>query len=399
VAGLIVLVVLLTGQQPPARTPTAGHKAPAAATVDPNQVRIQEYRDRIDEQVRRLRAEQADLALSKQALTSATREPALASSSGATAGADDASGSVQATLRQDQAQRAYRSLYADNLAWTTGQKEAGPAWKPDGRDAGRPAEPPAPAVSSAFAPALTSALAAALAATTGPTRPPAKPDAPPQMEATPSSGAPAKASDGARTTASEPSKDSDGPTFPLLEGTIIEAVLTNRLDGSSAGPVNAMVTTPVYARDFQHVLIPAGSRVLGTSTPVSQFGQQRLAVAFHRLIFPNGRSVGLDSPPALSQRGDAGLRDQVNRHYVEIFGASLAIGALAGLAQINTGVGLAESWTDAYRQGLGSSLAQSSMRILDRFLNQLPTVTIREGHRLKVYLIADLALPAYRDQQ
>ena len=30
------------------------------------------------------------------------------------------------------------------------------------------------------------------------------------------------------------------------------------------------------------------------------------------------------------------------------------------------------------------------MRILDRFLNQLPTVTIREGHRLKVYLTADL---------
>ena len=61
VAGLIVLVVLLTGQQPPARTPTAAQKAPATATVDPNQVRIQEYRDRIDEQVRRLQAEQADL--------------------------------------------------------------------------------------------------------------------------------------------------------------------------------------------------------------------------------------------------------------------------------------------------------------------------------------------------
>ena len=185
----------------------------------------------------------------------------------------------------------------------------------------------------------------------------------------------------------------------MLEGTIIEAVLTNRLDGASAGPVNAMVTTPVYARDFQHVLIPSGSRVLGTSTPVSQFGQQRLAVAFHRLILPNGRTVRLDEMPALNQRGDAGLHDQVDRHYFQIFGASLAIGALAGLAQINTGVGLAESWTDAYRQGLGSSLTQSSMRILDRFLNQLPTVTIREGHRLKVYLTADLALPAYRDGQ
>jgi type IV secretion system protein VirB10 len=188
------------------------------------------------------------------------------------------------------------------------------------------------------------------------------------------------------------------PTFPLLEGTLIDAVLTNRLDGSLAGPVNAMVTTPVYARDFQHVLIPRGSRLLGSASPVSQFGQQRLAVAFHRLIFPDGRFISLDKVPALNQRGDVGLKDQVDQHYAQIFGVSLAIGALAGLAQVNTGVGLDQSWSDAYRQGLGSSVTQSSMRILDRFLNRLPTVTIREGHRLKVYLTSDLALPAYREE-
>ena len=51
---------------------------------------------------------------------------------------------------------------------------------------------------------------------------------------------------------------------------------------------------------------------------------------------------------------------------------------------------------DVYRQGVASSVAQSSTRILDRFLNLLPTVTIREGHRIKVYLSGDLELPAYR---
>jgi type IV secretion system protein VirB10 len=400
VAGLIVLVVLLTGQQPPPRTPTAAQKAPATATVDPNQVRIQEYRDRIDEQVRRLQAEQANLALTKQALTHATREPEAASAGVPAAGPDGASGSVQATLEQDQAQRAYRALYADNLAWTTRQKESGPPTKTDGRESSGLAMPPASAASSSLGSALTSALAAAFAASKGQTPPVTKPDTPAQVEPAPSpAAASSNPADRPRAGAADPSNTDARPTFALLEGTIIEAVLTNRLDGAAAGPVNAMVTTPVYARDFQHVLIPAGSRVLGTSTPVSQFGQQRLAVAFHRLIFPNGRSVSLDSPPALNQRGDGGLKDQVDRHYLQIFGASLAIGALAGLAQVNTGVGLAESWTDAYRQGVGSSLTQSSMRILDRFLNQLPTVTIREGHRLKVYLTADLALPAYRSEQ
>lgn len=32
---------------------------------------------------------------------------------------------------------------------------------------------------------------------------------------------------------------------------------------------------------------------------------------------------------------------------------------------------------------------------MNRFLNRLPAVTIREGHRVEVYLTSDLELPAY----
>ena len=82
-----------------------------------------------------------------------------------------------------------------------------------------------------------------------------------------------------------------------------------------------------------------------------------------------------------------------------MFGASLAIGAIAGLSQINTRSGLDVSSEDAYRQGVAASLSQSSLRILDRYLNVLPTFTIREGHRVKVYLSNDLLLPAYEKHQ
>jgi len=44
-----------------------------------------------------------------------------------------------------------------------------------------------------------------------------------------------------------------------------------------------------------------------------------------------------------------------------------------------------KSAADAYLQGVSSSLSQSSLRILDRYLNVLPTFTIREGHRVKIY--------------
>ena len=129
--------------------------------------------------------------------------------------------------------------------------------------------------------------------------------------------------------------------------------------------------------------------------PVSSFGQQRLAVIFHRLIMPDGFSVDLDQFRGLNQIGETGLRDQVNRHYLQTFGVSLAIGAIAGLAQANTRSGFDTSSSDAYRQGVATSLSQSSLRILDRYLNILPTFTVREGHRIKIYLADDLLLPAY----
>ena len=121
----------------------------------------------------------------------------------------------------------------------------------------------------------------------------------------------------------------------------------------------------------------------------------RLAVGFHRLMMPDGHTYSLDRFKGLNAIGETGLRDSVNRHYLQVFGASVAIGAIAGLAQFNTRSGFDVGFGDAYRQAAGASLASSSARILDRYLNVLPTITIREGYRLKVYLTNDLDLPAY----
>jgi type IV secretory pathway VirB10-like protein len=183
----------------------------------------------------------------------------------------------------------------------------------------------------------------------------------------------------------------------LYEGTILETVLTNRLDSTFSGPVNCLVTTNVYAPDGPTLVIPQGTRVLGEVKKVESLGQGRLAVVFHRLIRPDFSSVNLDQFQGLSQIGETGLRDQVNHHYLEMFGASIAIGAIAGLAQANTRYGADESAAAAYQQGVSSSLSQSSLHILDRYLNILPTFTIREGQRIKVYLSQDVRLAAYHN--
>jgi type IV secretion system protein VirB10 len=192
-----------------------------------------------------------------------------------------------------------------------------------------------------------------------------------------------------------------GQPYVIYEGTMIDTALMNRLDGDASGPVKVLVTNPVYSHDHQHVLIPDGTVVLGESRKIGSAGfghQRRLAVAFHRMIMPDGYSVDLDQFQGLNQRGDLGLKDKVNNHYVQIFGSSIALGIIAGAAEVsNSGGVLTGNGTDAYKYGVAASLSQSATTVLDQFINIPPTITIREGHRVKVYISQDLLLPAYEN--
>jgi type IV secretion system protein VirB10 len=194
-----------------------------------------------------------------------------------------------------------------------------------------------------------------------------------------------------------------GKDHVIFEGTVLESVLVNRLNGDFAGPVICQISADVYSHDHAELLIPAGSRILGETKKVNDVGQERLAVIFHRLIMPDGYAVDLDQAPGLNQIGETALRDKVNNHYFKIFGASIAVGAIAGLSTIganNSAVtGLPTSNASAYREGVAGSLSQSSLRILDKFLNIPPTITIREGHRVRVFLTQDLLLPAYSNHK
>ena len=129
------------------------------------------------------------------------------------------------------------------------------------------------------------------------------------------------------------------------------------------------------------------------------FGQQRrLAVVFHRMIMPDGYSVDLDQFHGLDQTGAEGLKDKVNNHYLQIFGTSIALGVIAGAGEIEEGGGtISTNGSQAFATGASASVSQSATTVLDRFMQIPPTITIREGHRVKVYFTQDMLLPAYEN--
>ena len=186
-----------------------------------------------------------------------------------------------------------------------------------------------------------------------------------------------------------------GKQYRLMEDTIIEGVLVNRLAGAAPGPVIVMVREDVYSHSGARLLIPRGTRLLGKITAVASLNQERLFLAFHRMIMPDGYSVSLDKFQGLDVIGQTGLRDLVNHHYVQIFGASLALAAVGAVTQIgNTGSAYGSyDFGVSMRNGASQQLGQSSQRIMERFLNTLPTFTIRERALVKVMLSGDLLLP------
>ncbi len=192
-----------------------------------------------------------------------------------------------------------------------------------------------------------------------------------------------------------------GQPYVIYEGTTLDTVLMNRLDGDAAGPVKVLVSNPLYSHDRQHVLIPDGTIVLGEARKIGAagFGQQRrIAVIFHRMIMPDGYSVDLDQFHGLDQIGQQGLKDKVNNHYMQIFGTSIALGVISGAGEIEQGGGtISTSGSQAFATGASSSLSQSATTVLDRFIQIPPTITIREGHRVKVYFTQDMLLPAYEN--
>ncbi len=176
----------------------------------------------------------------------------------------------------------------------------------------------------------------------------------------------------------------------IYEGSFLEAALSTQLSGDFPGPVLAVVSVPFYSADRQRILVPRGARVIGTAQAVANQDQSRLGVGFHRLIYPDGRWVSLQFR-GLNQLGEGALKDQVERHYFSMFAAVGAVGVLSGLTAARGNP--YEGGVAGFRANAGQGLGQAATRLLDRFLNRLPNITIRAGHRLRVWFTSDVLVP------
>ena len=182
--------------------------------------------------------------------------------------------------------------------------------------------------------------------------------------------------------------------YTVAEATVIEAALVTGISSDRPGPVVARVVRPVYdSKNMHHLLIPAGTRLIGALEQALEGQDRRVVLAWTRMIFPDGRSLSLPGFPAIETRGEGGLKDKVNRHMASLFGRAALVALLGGATTYASskigGRGSVGPGTFA-GASLGLELSRVATAMLQQGLRRRPTVTIRPGYRFLVYVAHDL---------
>jgi type IV secretion system protein VirB10 len=175
----------------------------------------------------------------------------------------------------------------------------------------------------------------------------------------------------------------------LLAQTIIPAALVSAVSSDLPGPVSAQVTRNVFdSLTGRIVLIPQGSKLIGTYDSKVAFGQKRVLLAWDRVIFPDGRSLQLDRLVGADAAGRSGLTDHTDAHWGAMAKAALLSSALGVGAELGSDED--SDIAQALRQGVQETVNQTGQQVVRKQLDVQPTLTLRAGLPLSILVTRDI---------
>ena len=192
--------------------------------------------------------------------------------------------------------------------------------------------------------------------------------------------------------------------YELFAGSVIPAVLVTGIQSDLPGSITAIVRQTVYdSRRPEVVLIPQGTRLVGLYTSQVAYGQERVLVAWNRVIFPNGSTLELGGMEGTDGLGEAGLADRVNNHYTRIFGSAILMSLLGAGAELsqpqNSSALTAPSMSQQTTAAVANELNQVGTTLIGKNLAIQPTLTIRPGYAFDVFVNRTIILKPYLDQR
>lgn len=187
-----------------------------------------------------------------------------------------------------------------------------------------------------------------------------------------------------------------GRQLELKTGTVIPGIMLTGVNSDLPGTLIAQVSREVFdTATGRFLLIPCGSKLYGVYDSRVVYGQERVLIAWNRLVFPNDSSVLLGAMPGVDLAGYAGFKDQVNNHYLRIFGSAAMMSLITGgmsyaMDSASNTDGDSTSVQDEMAAAFAGQMGQASLNLLQKNLSIKPTLEIRPGYVFNVVLTKDV---------
>jgi type IV secretion system protein VirB10 len=204
-------------------------------------------------------------------------------------------------------------------------------------------------------------------------------------------------------------------SYVIVQGKIIESVLETPINTNLPGPIRAVVSRDVYSEKGENILVPKGSRLIGSFAQGVQNGSTRVAIQWKRIIMPNGYDINIQQAPGVDDLGQLGINGDAHREFLGIIGNAVLLSimnvALAEQAQKSYNIQSSQTQTTTGTDGSTSTTstsnpaqqaAQQQVASLGSTTQQWftdnfqvkPYVTISQGTVIKVFVNQDIRFPS-----
>ena len=200
-----------------------------------------------------------------------------------------------------------------------------------------------------------------------------------------------------------------GQKFELKTGAVIPGIMVTGINSDLPGNIIAQVSQNVFdTATGNYLLLPQGAKLFGVYDSRVVYGQERVLVAWNRVVFPDGSAVTLGAMPGSDISGYAGYTDKVDNHYFRIFGSAILMSLISGgmsytmdsLGGSSESTNQTPTLQDEMGSALAAQLGQTTLQLLQRNLNIKPTLEIRPGYQFNVIVTKDMVFQQpYRPQR
>lgn len=192
--------------------------------------------------------------------------------------------------------------------------------------------------------------------------------------------------------------------YEVQAGTLIPAVLITGINTSLPGDVVSQVRQDIYDTvTGNFLLIPKGSKLLGTYDSQVSYGQRRVLIAYNRVIRPDGSSILLSKAGGADMLGRAGMEGDVDNHWMRVLGAATLSTILSVGAAMAAGTGTPNVYYPNAKQsalaGAASGISQVGQSISEKALNIQPTLTIPPNFLFNIIVQKDMILTPYQRKE